>query len=95
MKVSRENRPSKLWPIGSAVDYLDAYGLNPVKGKVIAHYPVETNILVEDTRGIRHFGQTWRIDSAPPSEKGNDLFDDLLGDGEPAAPADQFEDLLG
>lgn len=89
----RENLPSKLWPIGTPVDYLDAYGFNPVKGKVIAHYAIETNVLVEDTRGIRHFGQTWRIATEPPSEKASHLFDDLLGDAD--EPADQFEDLLG
>lgn len=91
MKI--ENLPSSLWPIGSHVVYLDAYGHNPVKGKVIQHYAIETNVLVEDERGVRHFGQTWRIASEPPSEKDDEIFDDLLGHG--SAPADMFEDLLG
>lgn len=89
------NLPSKTWPIGSTVTMVDAYGFNPVDGKVIRHYPIETNILVEDAKGIVYFGETWRIISAAPRR---DLFDDLLGDGPvpasvPAASA--FEDLLG
>lgn len=90
---TQDNLPAKTWPLKSSVRMVDAWGQNPVDGKVIAHYPVETNILVEDTRGIRHFGQTWRVVSAPPAPVS--LFDDLLGD-EPTAPSTyDFEDLLG
>jgi hypothetical protein len=90
----RENRPSKLWPIGSKITFADAWGHNLVDGRVIAHYPDPNNILVEDTRGVRHFGQTWRVTSGVPS---HDMFDDLLGDVAPVRPkpANDFEDLLG
>lgn len=93
--MKRESRPSKLWPLKCSVTMVDAWGFNPVKGKVIAHYPIETNILVEDARGVRYFGETWRITSAPPAEG---LFDDLLGEvPEPAKPTPKydFEELLG
>ncbi len=97
MKVDwkRENRPSGNWPIGTKVTYADAWGHNPVDGRVISHYANEHNILVEDVRGVRHFGQTWRITSGLPVQ---DMFDDLLGDVPPARapqPSSDFEDLLG
>jgi hypothetical protein len=90
------NRPSKLWPIGTTVSFLDAHGHNPVTGKVITHYPNEFNILVEDKRGCVHFGQTWRVATPSPFDF---MFDDLLGVthlGEQSMPAPSydFEDLL-
>lgn len=91
--MKRENRLSSLWPLKTEVIYLDAWGLNPVKGKVVQHYDNPHNIRVEDAHGIVHFGQTWRIDGDPPSQFEDD-FADLLGTDEPKTAYD-FEDLLG
>lgn len=92
--MAAENRSNTLWPIGMEVAFLDAYGRNPVEGTLIRHYDA-TNVLVEDERGVRYFGATWRIATAPPSPKPVDLdLDDLLDD-EPASPVpDDLDDLL-
>lgn len=92
------NRPSKLWPVTTPVTMVDAWGQNEVSGKVIRHFQNEFDILVEDTRGIIHFGETWRLTSEPPKQIAATMFDELLGDTEPIGPTnfdDQFEDLLG
>lgn len=70
-------RLNKLWPRGTEVTFLDAWMKNPATGKVIAHYGT-TNVLVEDRRGVRHFGSTHRIASDPPDTL-DDMFEDLLG----------------
>lgn len=75
--MASENRPNTLWPIGTKVTYLNAYGLEPVDGVVIKHYG-DFNVLVEDGLGVRHFGATWRISTAPPSPKSAVDLDDLI-----------------
>jgi hypothetical protein len=82
--MAAENRPNTLWPVGTKVTYLNAYGLEPIDGVVIKHYG-ETNVLVEDPRGVRHFGATWRIFTAPPSPKRTVDLDDLI-DSPPVKP---------
>ncbi|KDR87703.1 hypothetical protein L905_19080 [Agrobacterium sp. TS43] len=91
--MAAENRPNVLWPVGTKVTYLNAYGLEPVEGVVIKHYG-ETNVLVEDGRGVRHFGATWRIATAPPSSKMIVDLDDLI-DTPPVKPKPvDLDDLL-
>lgn len=72
------NRPNTLWPIGTRVRYTDAWGRNPVEGAITKHYG-ETNVLVEDTRGVVHFGPTWRIETVPPAALPTIDLDDLIG----------------
>ncbi|NSZ73920.1 hypothetical protein G6L74_09220 [Agrobacterium tumefaciens] len=91
--MAAENRPNSLWPVGTKVTYLNAYGLEPVDGVVIKHYGA-TNVLVEDGRGVRHFGATWRISNAPPSSKPVvDLHDLIVSTPVKPKPVD-LEDLL-
>lgn len=86
-------RCNLLWPFGTTVTFVDAYGRNPVKGKIIKFYG-ETNVLVEDGRGVTHFGSTDRIVSPVPSSQ-RDPFDDLLGEPCVRVATAPFEDLLG
>lgn len=60
-------RPNTLWPIGTSVEFVDAWGRNPITGRVARHYG-ESNVLVEEPRGVVHFGATARITSDPPAE---------------------------
>lgn len=74
-----ENRPNTLWPVGTHVEFVDAWGRNPVQARVIRHIN-QFEVLAEDARGVRHCGQTWRIATAPvPAGGFDDQFRDLLG----------------
>ncbi|MEH0291812.1 hypothetical protein V6R98_02185 [Agrobacterium sp. CCNWLW71] len=91
--MAAENRPNTLWPVGTKVTYLNAYGLEPVDGAVIKHYG-ETNVLVEDARGVRHFGATWRIATTPPSPKQIVDLDDLIDSPPVKSKLVDLDDLL-
>lgn len=71
------DRPNTLWPKGAEVRFLDAYGKNPRRCRVLKHIN-EFDLLVEDERGIRHLGKTWRVADEPPAPVA-DMFEDLLG----------------
>lgn len=62
-----QNPPNKNWPLGTRVDFLDAWGRNPVAGRITAHYG-EHEVRVEEPRGVVHTGQTWRIVDEPDLE---------------------------
>lgn len=83
-------RPSSLWPAGTKVTMLDAWMKNPRDGKVV-YLPNADHVVMEDGRGIRHFGHTSRIISEPPAI--NSDFNDLLGDTN--EDENDFSDLLG
>jgi hypothetical protein len=69
------NRPNTLWPVGTVVTFVDAWGANPLRGRVIRHYGT-VEALIESAGEIRHFCQTWRITSEPPA---SDLdFEEML-----------------
>jgi hypothetical protein len=88
--MAKLDRPKTLWPVGSKVQFLDAWMRNPSTGTVVNVTTGDHHLCADDTRGIRHYLHTDRITSAPP---GPDLpFDDLLGNSE---PNDDFADLLG
>lgn len=61
------NPPNTNFPLGSKVRMLDAWGRNPVVGRVTAHYGVD-QVRVEDTRGVVHTGQTWRVSAVPAAD---------------------------
>lgn len=88
-----ENRPNTLWPVGTKVTYLNAYGLEPVDGIITRHYG-ETNVLVEDARGVRYFGATWRISSQPPAAKPIVDLDDLIESPPVKSKPVDLDDLL-
>lgn len=93
--MNPKNRPNTLWPIGTPVLFLDAWGKKPVYGKVIRHYK-EHEVLVEELSEVRHFGQTWRIATEPPAPESEDDFDDLLGISVAVNSTNGgFDDLLG
>ncbi len=70
--------PNTTYPIGTRVGFLDPWGRNPIEGVVARHYG-ETDILIEDARGVVYFGATWRVESvlgsAPAKLSAIDLSD--------------------
>lgn len=72
--------PNTDFPVGTKVSFVDPYGRNPVEARVRRHFG-ETDVTVEDERGVIYFGATWRIvavlgapEKPKPSVDLNDLF---------------------
>lgn len=90
--VSNNARQSSLWQIGDKIVMLDAWMRNPTAGRIVM-LPNAENVVMEDERGVRHYGSTARIvDDPPASRNKKDEFADLLGE---QAGQDEFADLLG
>lgn len=74
-----EITPAANWPIGSKIVLLDAWLQNPIHVRVTRH-PNAEHLVCEDERGVVHYARTDRVEGFI---------------GEPAAPADDFADILG
>lgn len=71
--------------VGDKIQFLDAYGKNPVKATILKLYE-RSAVLVEDDRGIRHYGGVWRVqererdkDEPEDTDPVLDLYQSALG----------------
>ena len=64
--------------VGEKVQFLDAYGKNPVNATILKFY--ERNaVLVEDDRGIRHYGGLWRLQKRERDKDEPETTDAVVG----------------